>query len=55
MLKKFKHGRNLVVVHQYRLSCNFEILMSKKLGDWVKVQNITWYSNFLMIKYDNQR
>jgi hypothetical protein len=29
--------------------------MSKKLGDWVKAQNITWYSNFLMIKYDNQR
>jgi hypothetical protein len=32
------------ILHHYQLSCNFNSLMSKEVGDWV-----TWYFNFLMM------
>ncbi len=33
----------------------YDILGSRELGDWVKVQSITWYSHFLMMQYNNLR
>jgi hypothetical protein len=40
--------RNVIVLHQFRLSCNFDLLMTKDVVDWVRGRNTTWYSNFLM-------
>jgi hypothetical protein len=38
--------KNAVVLHQFQLSCNFELLMTKDVVDWVKAMSNTWYSNF---------
>jgi len=34
---------------------DFDLLMMKEVGDWVKAQNTIWYSNLFMIQYENQR
>jgi hypothetical protein len=49
----FEAMRNVVILHQYRLSCDFELLMSKEAGNWVKARNMTLYSYFLMTQYGN--
>ncbi len=51
----FNALKNANILHQYWLICNFELLMSKEVGDWIKAVNTTWYSNFLMAQYDNKR
>jgi hypothetical protein len=35
---------NAIVLHQFWLSYNFELLMTKEVGDWVKAKNTTWSS-----------
>jgi hypothetical protein len=32
----FEAMQNVVILHQYQLSCDFELLMSKEAGNWVK-------------------
>jgi hypothetical protein len=51
----FEVLRGAAIFHQYLITCNFELLMSKEVGDWVKARSTTWYSNFLMKQYDNKR
>jgi hypothetical protein len=41
--------KNVVVLHQFQLSCNFELLMTKDVVDWVKARSNTWYSYFFMM------
>lgn len=49
----FEAMQNVVILHQYPLSCDFELLMSKEVGNWVKTRNMTLYSYFLMTQYGN--
>ncbi len=51
----FNALKNPNILHQYWLIYNFELLMSKEVGDWIKAMNTTWYSNFLMAQYNNKR
>ncbi len=46
--------KNANILHQYWLICNFELLMSKKVGDYIKAMNTTWCSNFLMAQYNKR-
>jgi len=52
MLEGMKNG---AILHHYWWFYNFDILISKEVGDLVKAKSITWYSNFFMTQYDNQR
>jgi len=49
----FEAMQNVVILHQYQLSCDFELLMSEEVGNWVKAWNMTLYSYFLMTQYGN--
>jgi hypothetical protein len=42
----FQALRDMAILHQYWMICNFELLTSKEVGDWVKARNTTWYLNF---------
>jgi len=33
--------RNVIVLHQFQLSCNFELLMTEDIVDWVKARSTT--------------
>ncbi len=33
--------RNAIVLHQFQLSCNVELLMTKDVADWVKTRSNT--------------
>jgi hypothetical protein len=35
-------------------SCSL-LTFGEELGHWVKSQSITWFNNFLLIKYDNKQ
>jgi hypothetical protein len=50
----FEIVKNNIIVHQHRINCNFDLMMSTNTGNWVKTRS-TWYLHFLMIQYDNQR
>jgi hypothetical protein len=51
----FEAMQNVTILHQYRMPCDFEQLMNKKVEDWVKAQSMAWYLHFLMTQYENQR
>jgi hypothetical protein len=46
---------NGVILHHFKLYYNFVLLMTKEVGDWVKVQNTIWYLNFLMTQHENSK
>jgi hypothetical protein len=44
------------VLHHFKFFFkNFDLLMMKEVGDWVKAQSTIWYSNLFMMQYENQR
>ncbi len=45
---------NALVLHS-RISYVYELLLNKKLGDWVKARSTTWYLQFRMTQYDDKR
>jgi hypothetical protein len=47
----FQDLLNFVVLHQHQISFVYETC-NKELGDWMKAQSTTWYSHFLMTKYN---
>jgi hypothetical protein len=36
----FQAMKNAIVLCQYMLFCNFDLLMNQKVGNWVKAHNI---------------
>jgi len=46
---------NGVILHHFKFYYNFDLLMIKEVGDWVKVQNTIWYLNFLMTQHENSK
>jgi hypothetical protein len=46
---------NVVILHHFNFYYNFDLLMTKEVGDWVKVQNTIWYLNFLMTQHENSK
>jgi hypothetical protein len=51
----FQAMKNAIVLHQYMLFCNFDLLMNQKVGNWVKAHNVIEYLHFLMMQYDNHK
>jgi hypothetical protein len=43
-----------IALHDYCISCNM-LLVVKDLGHWVKPKITTWYSNFRLVEYDDNR
>jgi hypothetical protein len=31
-----------LILHSYKISCVYELLLNQKLGDWVKARSTTW-------------
>jgi hypothetical protein len=46
---------NVLIVHNCTISYVDELLLSQNFGDWVKDRLITWYSQFLIIQYEDRR
>jgi hypothetical protein len=46
---------NAMILHSYRISYVYELLLCQKLGDWGKARSTTWYSQFFMTQYDDKR
>jgi len=44
----------IIVFHHLQL-CNNLLVLSQDLRHWVKVKSTTWFSKFLLIKYDDDR
>jgi len=42
-----------ISIYDYMMSCSL-LTFGEELGHWVKSQSTTWFSNFLLIKYDNK-
>lgn len=51
----FEITANSIILHQHQLSIIYNILGNVEMGDWVKARSTTWYSNFLMVQFDNKR
>ncbi len=48
------HVNDNAILHHFWFSCDFDLLMTKEVKNWVKARSKTWYSNFFMNQYDNQ-
>jgi hypothetical protein len=48
------HVKDSAILHHFWFSCDFDLLMTKEVNNWVKAQSTTWYSNFFMNQYNNQ-
>jgi hypothetical protein len=46
---------NGVILYHFKFYYNFDLLMTKEVGDWVKVQNTIWYLNFPMTQHENSK
>jgi hypothetical protein len=46
---------NAMILHSYRISYVYELLLCQELGDWVKARSTSWYSQSLIIQYDDKR
>jgi hypothetical protein len=44
----------VAALHNFKL-CNVFVLFDDDLGFWVKPQNTTWFSKFLLEQYDDSR
>jgi hypothetical protein len=38
----FETMANALILHSYKISCVYELLLSQELGDWVKTRSTTW-------------
>jgi hypothetical protein len=45
---------NAIILHSYRISYVYELLLCQELGDWVKARSTTWYSQFLLTQYEDK-
>lgn len=46
---------NALILHSYKISCMYDLLLNHDFEDWVKARSTTYYSWFLMIQYDDKR
>jgi hypothetical protein len=44
----------IIVLHHLQL-CNSLLVLSQDLGPWVKLKSTTWFFQFLLIKYDDEK
>jgi hypothetical protein len=44
----FQAKRTTMVLHQFKMFCNFKVLMMMKMSNKVNTISIVWYSNFIM-------
>ncbi len=51
----FKSMINALLLHSYKISYFSNLLLSQDIGDWVKAKSTTWFSQFLMMQYDDRR
>lgn len=46
---------NALLLHSYKISCISYLLLNQDVGDWVKARSTTWFSQFLMMQYNDKR
>ncbi len=50
---KFDFIPTFISIYDYMMSCSL-LTFGEELGHWVKLYSMTWFSHFLLIKYDNK-
>jgi hypothetical protein len=54
-IRLFQNLLNSIVLHEYKMTIIYELLMSRELSNQVKAHYTIWFSHFLIIQYDDSK